>query len=142
MSTSFELKPTEQLSAIYKESRARPNKETKGRRVYLCEDRVEKQLFLSQKLPALMHTLNRTTHATPDQRVSLTGLWLNCDSEVRGRNGGYLKHRFRVTSVPFDDALQALEAARLRGYDRVVVAGSPACYRWLRQPEPQPCTSG
>jgi hypothetical protein len=131
MSTSFELKPTEKLSAIYKERRARPNKETKGRRVYLCEDQVGKQLFLSQKLSALMHTLNHTTHATPDQRVSLTGLWLNCDSKLCGQNGGYLKHRFRVTSVPFEGALNALEAARKRGYNRVVVTGSPACYRMV-----------
>jgi hypothetical protein len=129
MSTSFELKPTEQLSAIFKERRARPTKETKERRVYLCEDRTEKQLFLSQKLSALMHTLNLATHATPDQRVSLTGLWLNCDSELCGRNGGFLKHRFRVTSVLFDQTLEAFEAARKRGYSRVVVIGSPACYR-------------
>ena len=130
MSTSFELNATEQLSAIFKEPRARP---IKKRHVYLCEDRTGKQLFLAQKLSALMRTLNLATHATPDQRVSLTGLWLNCGSELCGQNGGYLKHRFRVTSVRFDHALKAFEAARKPGYNHVVV-GSLACYVVLRAP--------
>ena len=95
---------------------------------YLAESRHKDLLLLCQSIPLLAQFINSNlSNGESWDKVSVAGLF-DAVNRRGGRHGGYHKGKFRISSIPLDEASNMLESVR-GDYERaVVVAGSPHRY--------------
>ena len=121
MSECISLRATDCLKGIVKrEHRARKTG------CYVMEDKYMHFLVVAQKLPSLVAFLDSIA-TDPASRVSLTALYQITDSGSDNRVGGFVKNRWRIRFVPFDDACAFFEKEKSRFRESFIV-GQPDCY--------------
>ena len=125
MTANLVLSPQQRLTRVSQDRSAKGH-------VYVVRSRdsgSDGSLILGQSLPALSRYIN--THLSHEQAdsVSVTSLYdnLNCTG---GRNGGYVSGRWKVRTVPLEQA--SLEFERERSHEpwlnAVVVAADAQMY--------------
>ena len=97
---------------------------------YIVRDRCHDWIVLGQSLPALAKFINTEISDGPWSNATVTGLFENMDREG-SRNGGYHKGRYRIGSVPLEDARQVFEDARQDFIRAAIVAGQKGSYEIL-----------
>ena len=122
------LQPTEKLTKLRPDWKVRRTRDG-DHRVFLCEDRVARQLLLAQKVTLLAEHLSKLA-ADRSSRISTTSLYNIISNDGSGLNGGYSKHRYKVTALPLRQAVEEFEAAR-SSFDSAVVLGSKSCLQTM-----------
>jgi hypothetical protein len=118
------LRPEEQLTQLRPDWKARRTRDG-DHRVFLCEDRYGRQLLLAQKIPLLAEHLTKLA-SNPSESISTTSLYNIISNDGCGLNGGYSKHRYKVTAYPLEKGIEAFASAR-ESFDSAVVLGSKSC---------------
>jgi hypothetical protein len=98
--------------------------------VYIVESKSKDLILLCQSIPLVAQWINdHMSNGEPWDHVSVTGLFESVNRrDDNGRFGGYHKGKFRVRSVPLDQASDVFESVRT-GYEKaLVVAGAPHRY--------------
>lgn len=119
-SVCITVQPTDALRSVCREWH------TRKPLCYILEDRYEKYLFLAQRLHVLSSYINTLA---PDRasRVSITAL-----HEIAGtsenRVCGWSKHRWRVRTVPLEEAGELFEKERGR-FQYALILGQRNCYQ-------------
>jgi hypothetical protein len=121
MSECISLHTTDCLKGIVKrEYRARK------RGCYVMEDKYMHFLVVAQKLPSLVAFLDSIATDSAS-RVSLTALYQITDSGSDNRVGGFVKNRWRIRFVQFEDVCAFFEKEKGRFRESYIV-GQPDCY--------------
>ena len=98
--------PREHLRGVPRDAFAKKNV------AYIVVDRSQDWVVLCQSLPLIARWINANLSSGEAwDRVSTTGLFENLNRSG-GRNGGWHKGRFRVTSVPLEESVDAFERMR------------------------------
>jgi len=102
----IQLNPHERLGALAKDAHAKKDV------AYMLEDRSHEWAVLAQSLPLLAQFVNEcVSNGERCERLSVTGLFENLNRRD-GASGGWVKGRYRVTSVSRNAAVAEFEAIR------------------------------
>ena len=123
-STTTVLRPEERLTRIRPDWHARKARDGE-RRVFLCEDKLNRQLLLSQKVTLLAEHLSKMA-GDRSERISTTAIYNILKNDGSGLNCGYAKHRWRVRAYPMEEGVEAFESARA-SFQTATILGSKAC---------------
>ena len=110
------LTPDQQLAGLLKR-----DFHSKKDRAYVLTDRSNEWTVMCQSLPLLTRWVN--DHLSTGEKwdkVSLTGVFQNIN-QTGGRNGGYLKGKFRICSMPLAEAIDYFNVIRKTCRNAVVI---------------------
>eukprot|EP00966_Prymnesium_polylepis_P162011 3744152-Prymnesium_polylepis.2 len=115
--TTVLFKPQQRLSGqVPKDQFAKKNV------AYIVVDRDQDWVILCQSLPLLTRWINKNLSSGEKwDKVSTTGLFENLNRSG-GRNGGWHKGRFRISSVPLDKSRDEFERMR-KGRAKAAIVG-------------------
>ena len=127
-STTTVLRPEEHIKQLQPDWHSRRGRGVEHR-VYLCQDKRGEHLLLSSKVTLLAEHLSKLARDRSEQ-ISTTSLYNILSNDGSGLNGGFAKHRWKLSVYPIEEGVEAFESTR-SSFQTATVLGSKACLKTI-----------